>query len=91
MCIDRHTGVVQVHAVTVNKSRVVMLAFESLDKLWRLAKALADRVEEEMKLEQVRLLEYAKSIPVEELKRRIKKDRPAWPVQRKVGNARSRG
>ena len=89
--IDRETGTVDVHAITVNKSRVVMLASDSLDKLWRLAKALADRVEEEMKLEQVRLLEYAKKIPVEELKRRIKEDRPDWPGQRKVGNARSRG
>jgi len=88
--IDRETGEVNVHAVNVNKSRVVMLASDSLDKLWRLAKALADRVEKDMKVEQAKLLEIAKKIPVEELKRRIKEDPPDWPGQRKLGIARSR-
>ena len=88
--IDQETGEVKVHQVTVNKSRVVMLASDSLEKLWQLAKTLGDRVEEEMKLEQAKLLEIAKQIPVEELKRRIKEDPPDFPGQRKVGNARAR-
>lgn len=88
--IDQKTGEVNVHQVTVNQSRVIMLASDSLDRLWRLAKTLAESVEDEMKLERDRLLDYAKQIPVEELKRRIKEDPPDWPGQRKVGNARSR-
>jgi hypothetical protein len=74
----------------VNQSRVVMLASDSLDKMWRLAKALADRVEEEMKVEKVRLLEQAKSVTAEEWKRRIAADAPNFPGQGKVGDARGR-
>lgn len=89
--IDRETQSLIVHQVTVSKSRVVMLASDSLDKLWRLAKTLADRVEEEIKREQARVLEYAKTIPEKELRRRIKEDHPDLPGRRKIGNARSRG
>ncbi len=89
--IDRETGELTVHQVTVNQSRVMMLASDSLETLWRLAKTLADRVEEEMKLEQTHLLNCAKKIPDEELKRRIKMDRPNFPGQRKVGKPRPRG
>lgn len=89
--VDRETGAVTVHTVTVNQSRVVMLASSSVDMLWRLAKALADRVEQEMKLEQARMLEHAQSIPVEELKRRILEDPPDFPGPRKPGIARGRG
>ena len=88
--VDQESGAVKVHAVTVNQSRVLMLATDSLDKLWRLAKALADRVEKEMEPEKAKLLELAKTIPVEELKRRIREDRPDFPGRRKPGNAHGR-
>jgi hypothetical protein len=88
--VDRDTGAVSVHAVTVNQARVLMLASDSLDTLWRLAKTLADRVEQEINAEQARLLEHARAIPVEELKRRIREDPPDNPGHRKVGNARGR-
>lgn len=88
--IDQATQEVNVHAVAVNQSRVVMMSSESTDKLWRLAKTLADRVEQDMKLEQEGLLAYAKSIPAEELKRRILEDPADFPGQRKLGNARAR-
>jgi thioredoxin-like negative regulator of GroEL len=55
-----------------------------------LAKTLADRDEQEMMIEQARLLEHAKTIPVDELKRRIAADPPDYPGQRKAGKARGR-
>jgi hypothetical protein len=88
--IDRNTGEGIVHQVTVTQSRVVMLASDSLDKLWRVAKALADRVEMEMNVESKKLLEIAKQIPLEELKRRIKEDPPDVPGRRDIRNARGR-
>lgn len=89
--VDRDTGAVTVGSVSVNQHRVVLLARESIDRLWHLAKALADRVESEMKLEQARLVEYAKAIPVEELRRRIREDPADIPGIRKPSNARGRG
>ena len=64
--IDNDTDAVHVHAVTVNQSRMLMVASDSLDKLWRLAKALADRVEKEMESEKAKLLEIAKDISIED-------------------------
>lgn len=43
-----------------------------------------------MKTEQAVLLDIAKAIPVEELKRRIREDPPDYPGQRKLSNARGR-
>lgn len=89
--IDQETGAVTVGGVSVTQHRVLMPASESIDTLWRLAKTLADRVEQEMKAEQAKLLEVAKAIPVEELKRRIREDPADIPGMRKPGNARGRG
>jgi hypothetical protein len=88
--VDQETGAVNVGGVSVNQHRVLMLAREAIDTLWRLAKTLADRVDAEMKIEQERLIEYAKAIPVEELKRRIREDPADIPGTRKPGNARGR-
>jgi hypothetical protein len=88
--INRETGHAQVHAVSVTQQRVLMLSSDSVRLLRQLAKVLADRAELELKAEQARLLEHAKRIPIEELKRRIAEDRGDFPGRRKVGNARGR-
>jgi len=87
--VDERTGDVAVKAVHVRKTRTLMDS-DRLQKLHRLAVMLADRVYEEIRREQEMLLEYAKKIPIEELKRRIKEDRPDWPGQGKVGKRRRR-
>jgi len=88
--VDQETGAVTVGGVSVNQHRVLMLAHESIDTLWRLAKTLADRVNAEMKSEKAKLLEVAKAIPAEELMRRIREDQADVPGRRNVGNARGR-
>lgn len=60
-----------------------MLASASLDKLWRLAKTLADRVDREMKGEQAKLLEVAKGTLVEALTRRNREDPADIPSVRR--------
>jgi len=87
--VDEKTNDVTVKAVHVRKFRTLMDS-DRLQKLHRLAVTVANRVYEEIRREEVRLLEFAKTIPIEELKRRIKKDRPDWPGQRKIGKRRSR-
>jgi len=88
--VDEQTNDVTVKAVRVHKYRTLMIGSDWLEKLHRLAVTLADRVYEDIRREEERLLEYAKKIPTEELKRRIKEDRPDWPGQRKVGKRRGR-
>lgn len=88
--IDRETGKIDVHQVTVNQSRIVMTGSSSVDNLFRVAKVLADRVEQEMEPEKARLLESAKLIPADELKRRIREDPPDIPGQGDVGKRRAR-
>jgi hypothetical protein len=90
VAIDRATGEMVVRQVHVSQSRVVMQSSESLDLLWRLAKVLADRVEQEMRVESAKLLEVAKKIPLDELKRRLIEDPTNHPGTRGVGKARRR-
>jgi hypothetical protein len=90
--VDQATGeVLKVHGVSVNQSRTVLVASDTLDRLWRLAKTLADLVEAEMKIEQDRLLHsHAKKIPHEELKRRIREDDADIPGSGTISKARRR-
>jgi hypothetical protein len=88
--VDQESGDVEAHSVSVNQHRVLLLDTVSYKALCELARQLADRVEAEMEIERARLLEYAKAIPVEELRRRIHEDRADIPGVRKPGNARGR-
>jgi len=88
--VDQESGSVEAHAVSVNQHRVLLLDVVSYNTLWQLARQLADRVEAEMEPERVRLLEYAKAIPAEELMRRIREDPADIPGIRDPGNARGR-
>lgn len=88
--INRETGEINVHAISVNRSRVVMLGSESLGKLWQLAKQLADKVEVEMEAEKVKLLDVARKISPSEIRRRISEDQPDVPGRNDVGTRRHR-
>ena len=88
--INRETGAAAVHAVTVDHANVLLLSSDAFQLLRRLASALADRIEQEMVAEKAALLEHAKRIPLEELKRRIHEDPAEQAGVRKIGNPRGR-
>ena len=88
--IDRDTGAASVHAVTVEHANVLLLSSDSFQLLRRLASALADRLEQEIEAEKAALLEHAKKIPIEELKRRMREDQVEYAGVRKIGNPRGR-
>jgi hypothetical protein len=89
--IDHETGAIAPpSSISVQQHRMVMIGSESVDRLWHLAKALADRVEAEMEVEKAKLLEVARRIPAEEIKRRIHKDPAIIPGRGDVGSARGR-
>lgn len=88
--INSETGEASASAISVNRELVHMPRPEDLDNLRRLANAVGDRVATEMKVEQARLLEIAKKIPPDELRRRVREDRAVIPGRRKVGKPRGR-
>jgi hypothetical protein len=89
--IDQETGAIApASSISVQQHRVVMIGSDSVDRLWELAKLLADRVDAEMDVEKARLLEVARGIPTEEIRRRINQDAAIIPGRGDVGNARGR-
>ena len=88
--INHETGEASASSISVNRHLVVMPRAEDLDKFWRLANALGDRVEAEKKIEEVRLLAFAKKIPPDELKRRVREDRAVIAGRRKIRKSRGR-
>jgi hypothetical protein len=88
--IDCETGAASVHAVTVDHASVILLSSDAFRLLRELASALAARIDQEMTTERAALLEHAKTIPLEELRRRIQEDPSEYAGLRKIGNPRGR-
>jgi hypothetical protein len=78
-------------AIAPGAHRIVGLGTDDLSQLRDLASGLADRVEREIELERLRLLEWVKSsIPLEELKRRALEDEPRMPGAGALNKPRQR-
>lgn len=76
LSIDRETGAGEVRSVGVLQERVILMSAPSLQLLEQLANTLAKRITEEMKSQETRVLEVAKKIPIDELKRQLVEDPP---------------
>ncbi|HZE59647.1 MAG TPA: hypothetical protein VE085_03750 [Burkholderiales bacterium] len=90
--VDRDTGDAKVHAVSVNQSRVVLMAHRLSKALESVVELLAVRIERERKIQEARLLDIAKTIPVDEPKRLITDEDLGddWPRPDKLGQRRPR-
>ena len=88
--IEDDAGRLTVHAVAVENGWMVLSNPESLDQLWRLAKTLADHLEKEIEAQRARVMESAKQLPQENLRKLIAEYQPAIPGQGKLDKRRKR-